>query len=84
MRRGPKRGTITIDKQDIVGKCLGKLEVISYAGMHYDTTRGGERLRHYYNVQCECGTCKQIRRDALIEEIVHSCGCMRGGRRHGN
>ena len=75
-----KRGKVRVNTEDIVGKCLGKLEVISYAGSHHDITKGGERLRHYYRVQCECGTIKIIQRGPLVNNLVHSCGC---GRRKG-
>ena len=70
-----KRGKVLINVNDIIGKRLGKLEVISYAGHYYDMTRGGERMRHYYRVKCECGTIKIVQRGPLVSEIVHSCGC---------
>ena len=70
-----KRGQIAIDVNDIIGKRLGKLKVISYAHSKYDVTNGGERVRHYYTCQCDCGTVKLVRRSQLTSEIVHSCGC---------
>ena len=70
-----KRGKVLINANGIIGKRLGKLEVISYAGHYYDMTRGGERMRHYYRVKCECGTIKIVQRGPLVSEIVHSCGC---------
>lgn len=76
-----KKGKILINVNDIIGKCLGKLEVISYEGNRYDITLGGERMRHYYKVRCECGTIKLVQRGQLTSEIVHSCGCGRRGRR---
>ncbi len=76
-----KRGEVLINVNDIIGKCLGKLEVISYAGHHYDMTRGGERMRHYYGVHCDCGTEKIVQRGQLVSEIVHSCACGRRGKR---
>ena len=76
-----KRGKILINVNDIIGKRLGKLEVISYAGHRYDITRSGERMRHYYRVECECGTIKIVQRGQLTSEIVHSCGCGRGRKR---
>lgn len=76
-----KKGKILINANDIIGKRLGKLEVISYAGSKYDYTCGGERLRHYYVVRCECGEIKLIQRGQLVSEIVYSCGCGRRGPR---
>lgn len=76
-----KKGKVLINVNDIIGKCLGKLEVISYEGNRYDFTLGGERMRHYYKVRCECGTIKLVQRGQLTSEIVHSCGCGRRGRR---
>lgn len=73
-----KRGKVLINVNDIIGKRLGKLEVIiSYVGHCYDTTRGGDRMRHYYKVHCDCGTTKIVQRGQLTSEIVHSCGCGR-------
>ena len=76
-----QKGKVLINVNDIIGKRLGKLEVISYAGHHYDITLGGDRMRHYYRVHCECGTIKIVQRGQLTSEIVHSCGCGRRGRR---
>lgn len=75
-----KKGKILINVNDIIGKRLGKLKVISYAGNKYDSTHGGSKMRHYYVVECECGTIKQVRRGQLTSEIVHSCGCKRRGK----
>lgn len=76
-----RKGKILINVNDIIGKRLGKLKVISYAGNRYDNTLGGERMRHHYVVECECGTIKLVQRGQLVSEIVHSCGCGRRGRR---
>ena len=73
-----ERGKILIDINDIIGKRLGKLEVIRYYGHSYSVTRGGERLRHYYECQCDCGKIHYIQRAQALNEIVHSCGCKRG------
>lgn len=54
-----RKGKVLINVNDIIGKRLGKLEVISYAGHHYDMTLGGERMCHYYRVHCECGAEKK-------------------------
>lgn len=72
-----KKGKILINVNDIIGKRLDKLEVISYACSKYDDTRGGERIRHYYNCECKCGNIKLIQRGPLLNNIVHSCGCIR-------
>ena len=77
-----RKGKILINVNDIIGKRLGKLEVISYAGHNYEKTLGGDKMRHYYRVHCDCGTEKIVRRGQLTSEIVHSCGCERGRKRH--
>lgn len=76
-----RKGNVLINVNDIIGKRLGKLEVISYIGTKYEMTLGGERMRHYYVVKCSCGIFKPMRRDSLISEIVYSCGCERRGYR---
>ena len=76
-----RKGKVLINIDDVIGKRLGKLEVISYIGNRYDTTLGGERMRHHYMVKCDCGTIKPVQRGQLVSEIVHSCGCGRRGRR---
>lgn len=76
-----EKGKILINTEDVIGKRLGKLEVISYYGSSYSQTKGGERLRHYYFCQCECGNSSVVQRGPLLNEIVHSCGC---GRRDGH
>lgn len=72
-----KKGKILINVNDIIGKRLDKLEVISYECSTYDSTRGGERMRHYYLCHCDCGVSKLIQRGPIMNEIVHSCGCSR-------
>ena len=72
-----KRGKILINVNDIIGKRLGKLEVVHYLKRVRDITNGGERIRHYYVCKCDCGTVKIIRRSQITSEIVHSCGCLR-------
>lgn len=76
------KGKVRINVNDIIGKRLGKLEVISYAGHNYEKTLGGDKMRHYYRVHCDCGTDKIVRRGQLVSERVHSCGCERGRKRH--
>lgn len=72
-----KKGKVLINVNDIIGKRLGKLKVISYIENRYDMTLGGERMRHYYMVECDCGTVKPMQRGRLVSEAVHSCGCSR-------
>ncbi len=79
MRRD--KGKVKIETNDIVGKRLGKLEVMSHVSHSYDITNGGPRMRHYYECKCDCGTVKVLQRGQLTSEIVHSCGC---SRRKGN
>lgn len=74
-----QKGKILINVNDVIGKHLGKLVVISYAGHHYTSccsmTNETQRMRHFYVVHCECGTTKIVQRGQLTSEIVHSCGC---------
>ena len=49
-----------------------------------DATHGGDRMRHYYRVHCDCGAEKIIQRGQLVSEIVHSCGCGRRDKYNGN
>ncbi len=72
-----EKGNVLINVNDIIGKRLDKLEVISYVYSRYDHTKGGERIRHYYKCECECGNVKIIQRGQLVSEIVRSCGCAR-------
>ena len=76
-----QRGEIQINVGDIIGKRLGKLEVILYAGMRYDDTKGGLRLRHYYLCKCDCGQKYLVQRGPLKNDLVHSCGCSNYKRR---
>ena len=80
MKRGRPKGKILINVKDIIGKRLGKLEVIAYAGHHYTMTKGGERMRHYYVCKCDCGRRVMIQRGPLKNDLFHSCGCERGNR----
>lgn len=75
------KGKITINKNDIVGKHVGKLKVISYHDSFYEFTKGGARLRHNYLCECECGVVKPVRRGPLVSGIVNSCGCSRTRRK---
>lgn len=77
------KGKVIIDVNDIIGKRLGKISVLSYVNHSYDMTGGGPRMRHYYKCKCDCGTEKVLQRGQLTSEIVHSCGCSRRRNRHG-
>lgn len=72
-----KRGQVLIDRDDLIGQKVGKLEVIYYHKHWYERTAGGERMRHSYICLCECGKCKEVRRDQLKNKIIKSCGCSR-------
>ena len=76
-----KRGQVSINVNDIIGKRLGKLEIIHYAGRGYDKTAGGDRMRHYYLCKCECGEMYIGRRSQLKNDMVYSCGCLKRKRR---
>ena len=76
-----KKGKVLINVNDIIGKRLGKLKVITYAGYKYDNTAGGQRLRHYYICKCDCGKTYTVQRGPLFSETIHSCGCARRGKR---
>ena len=65
-----QKGKIVININDIVGKCFGKLEVVSYSGMRYDNTKGGPRLRHWYNCLRE-GVWVVIQRGQIMREEHH-------------
>jgi hypothetical protein len=80
-KMGMPKGKLLIDVNDIIGKRLGKLKIIDYAGRGRDKTAGGERVRHWYLCKCACGERCIIRRSALKNESVHSCGCIKRKRR---
>ena len=77
MARGREKGKILINVHDIIGKRLGKLEVVSYTGHSYSNTKGGDKMRHYYVCQCECGNEHTIQRAQALNETIKSCGCGR-------
>lgn len=72
-----KKGKILINVNDIIGKRLGKLEVVCYVGHKYTATCAGMKMRHYYICKCDCGCYSIVQRGPLKNEIVHSCGCSR-------
>lgn len=80
-----RKGQIHIDVNDIIGKQSGRLTVRKYFGYVYANTQGGLKVRHYYICDCKCGKMNIVQRGPLLDNIVHSCGCLRKGRkRHGN
>lgn len=79
-----KKGTIRIDKNDVVGAKVGKLTVIQYVENRYSFTKGGPRLRHYYLCHCDCGRDTIIQRSSILNQVSKSCGCSKGGRKNGN
>lgn len=72
-----KKGMVLINVNDIIGKRLGKLEVVGYAYNQYDKTKGGKRMRHFYECKCDCGVVKFVQRGPLLNAHVRSCGCER-------
>lgn len=72
-----RKGEIVVNVEDVIGKRLGKLEVISYAGHKMDITKGGKKIRHYYLVKCDCGNMNTIRRCQVMSGNTKSCGCER-------
>lgn len=78
---GRVRGKATINVNDIVGKRLGKLKVLAYSHSKYDSTSGGERMRHYYICECDCGRIWPVRRSQLKTNSTYSCGCIKRKRR---
>lgn len=70
---GTTKGKILINVNDIIGKRLGKLEVMEYAGHVYDYTNGGAKMRHYYRVRCECGDVYILQRGPLKTGRTHAC-----------
>ena len=80
-----RKGQIHVDVNDIIGKQSGRLTVRKYFGYVYADTKGGLKMRHYYICDCECGRMNVVQRGPLLNEITHSCGCgKRGRRKHGN
>ena len=78
---GCQRGKITINVNDIIGKRLGELKIVCYAGHKYDITSGGLRMRHYYVCRCSCGQMKIVRRSSLKSDKVYSCKHFLGKRK---
>lgn len=73
------KGKVRINVNDIIGKQIGLLKVLSYGGSYYSDTKGGPRMRHTYICKCECGKIYSVQRGPLKNEIIKSCGCKRRG-----
>ena len=71
------KGTVMIDPNDIIGERSGKLTVLRYVTNYYDMTAGGERMRHTYLCQCDCGNYTKVQRGPLLNGVTRSCGCAR-------
>ncbi|MBO5743906.1 MAG: hypothetical protein J6R68_06460 [Clostridia bacterium] len=70
---------IRINKNDIIGKRVGKLVVKEYAFAKYAFGKkdGCKKVRHFYLCECDCGVKKLVQRGPLLNEIVMTCGCSR-------
>lgn len=65
-----------IDREDIVGKRFGKLEVLRYAGLEFVGNQ--QRRRSFYICRCDCGNIVKVPRDKLTTGHKISCGkCFR-------
>ena len=61
------------DYDAVIGKKFGKLEAKEYVGkMMY-----GDKMRHAFKCQCECGGEKTAVYDSLKTGAISSCGCLR-------
>lgn len=79
------KGKIRIDMNDIVGMKFNKLKVLEYNKHWYERTVAGDKTRHSYLCQCDCGNVVVVRRQCLVSGYTKSCGCLkRGPRKHGN
>ena len=80
------KGKVKINVHDIIGMECGKLRVLKYSKHWYDRTLGGNKSRHSYLCQCECGRFVVVRRQCLQNNRAKSCGCLKKGRprKHGN
>lgn len=86
---GMPKGKVLINVNDIIGKRLGKLKVVGYIGYSYSITKGGDKMRHFYMCECDCGKTHIAQRNQIKNEIIHSCGCSKrkkkiGGNAYGN
>lgn len=73
------KGRVKIDVNDIIGKQVGLLKVLSYNGSYYSDTMGGPRVRHTYICECKCGKIYPVQRGHLKNETIRSCGCKKRG-----
>ena len=74
------RGKPRIDLNDIIGMKFGRLQVLEHSRHWYDKTAGGDRFRHSYLCQCNCGNEVIVRRQCLLNGMTRSCGCLKKGR----
>lgn len=61
-----KKNELKVNVDDVIGKRLGKLEVISYAGFKLQMSGKVRKIRHYYLVKCDCGNTNIIRRCQIM------------------
>lgn len=70
-----------INPNDLIGKKVGRLKVISYAGYKDDYSLNSKRTllrkRHFYLCQCDCGNFVVVRRCVLQAGTTLSCGCLK-------
>ena len=68
MKRPPMRYPL-----DLTGVRVGRLLVL-------EPTKGPEfyvRTGKWWLCRCDCGTVKAISRNTLVQDLTHSCGCLR-------
>lgn len=63
----------TFESDAVIGKTFGKLKVVEYVGKKMY----GDKQRHAFRCECECGGEKVAIYDSLKNEAVRSCGCLR-------
>jgi len=56
-------------RESMIGRKIGLLTVISYAGR-------GDKIT-FYNCKCRCGAERPVRYDVLMSMNINSCGCLR-------
>ena len=72
-RHPPKCGCHRIN--ELIGKRIGKLTVISYLGKLPEENQKG----YYWLCQCECGNKRNYTTAAIMGGQYKSCGCMQEG-----
>lgn len=67
-----------MDKQELIGKKVGKLTVIGFDKIIYKTdSKGKNRNQGYWLCKCECGNEVSISRNVLVSNKTKSCGCLK-------